>query len=293
MSEAMLKPPPKRYPIDQSRLFRLNGKEKFKSLIGIDWDAVAPLLISNPYRVWLNEKKREIQQPTGKLDAVHRRIGDLLSRIRLPEYVYSQKGRSYADNARQHLGATPLIKTDIHKFYPSTTWHMVNNMFLDDFQCPRDVAKHLADICCYKQAHLPTGSAVSGRIAFLAARPMFDELDKTVSAHECFMSVYVDDITISGNNASKLLLGKVREIVHKHGLLTKEEKSKTYAAADAKPVTGAVIAAGELRLPNERHKRIHEVRKELAVAPDIEKPHIQRVLRGRLQEAKQILKQRG
>ena len=100
----------KRYSIDQSALFRIRGKGQFKSIIEVDWDAVPSLLSANVYRVWLNEKGREIQQPIGKLEKVHRRIGDLLARIELPDYLFSQRGRSYADNARQHVGEIPLLR---------------------------------------------------------------------------------------------------------------------------------------------------------------------------------------
>ena len=279
----------KRYSIDQSALYRIRGKGQFKSIIGVDWDAVPSLLNTNLYRVWLNEKGREIQQPIGRLEKIHKRIGDLLSRIELPDYLFSQRGCSYADNARQHVGEIPLVKTDIHKFYPSTTRAMVHRMFVEDFQCANDIAGRLADICCYRQLHLPTGSAVSGRIAFFAARQMFDSISGLAANQGCTMTAYVDDITISGDAASKTLLGEVRKIVHQHGLKTKQSKSKTFSATAAKPVTGAVIAGDELRLPNKRHQKIHEVRQALATASSLEKPRIQRILRGRIQEAKQIL----
>jgi hypothetical protein len=279
----------KRYSVDQSALYRIRGKGQFKSIIGVDWEIVPSLLSTNLYRVWLNEKGREIQQPIGKLERIHKRIGDLLARIELPDYLFSQRGRSYADNARQHVGEIPLIKTDIHKFYPSTTRAMVYKMFLEDFQCADDVAGRLADICCYRQIHLPTGSAVSGRIAFFAARQMFDSISDLAASKGCTMTTYVDDITISGGAASKTLLGEVRKIVHQHGLKTKQAKSKTFSATAAKTVTGAVIAGDQLRLPNQRHQKIHEVRQELATASSLERPRIQRVLRGRIQEAKQIL----
>ena len=285
----MLRLQRKRYSIDQSALFRIRGKGQFKSIIEVDWDAVPSLLSANVYRVWLNEKGREIQQPIGKLEKVHRRIGDLLSRIELPDYLFSQRGRSYADNARQHVGEIPLFKTDIHKFYPSTTRAMVHRMFFEDFQCANDVAGHLADICCYRQIHLPTGSAVSGRIAFFAARQMFDSISDLAREQGCTMTAYVDDITISGDAASKTLLAEVRKIVRQHGLKTKQAKSKTFSATAAKTVTGAVIAGDQLRLPNLRHKKIHEVRQELSTASSLEKTRIQQALRGRLQEAKQIL----
>jgi hypothetical protein len=285
----MSRAPYKGYSIDQSALYRIRGKGQFESIIGVEWDYVPFLLSPSLYRVWVNEKGREIQQPIGKLERIHKRIGSLISRIELPDYLYSQRGRSYADNARQHVGEIPLIKTDIHKFYPSTTRAMVYRMFFEDFQCASDVAGLLADICCYRQLHLPTGSAVSGRIAFFAARQMFDSISGVAAKHGCTMTAYVDDITISGDAASKTLLGAVRKIVHQHGLKTKQAKSKTFSATAAKPVTGTVIAGDQLRLPNKRHQKIHEVRKELATALSIEKLRIQRALRGRIQEAKQIL----
>ncbi len=193
---------PELYPIHQSPLFRLLSKRKFESVIGVSWEAIPDLLARDGYRVWKNEKDREIQAPIFWMATVHKRIANLLGRIELPDYLYSRKGRSYADNARQHVGIQQLLKTDINKFYPSTTRRMVMKLFIEDFQCARDVANRLADICCYKQRHLPTGSPLSGRVAFFAARHMFDEVSSLASAADCKMTAYVDDITVSGSNAT-------------------------------------------------------------------------------------------
>jgi len=278
-----------RYPLNQSPLYKLRGRGQFASVLGLDWDASGQLLTSESYRVWLNPKDREIQQPIGRMAVVHRRLGDLLSRIELPDYLYSQKGRSYADNARHHIGNVPLFKTDIHKFYPSTTWVMVYQMFIQDFECAKDLAQRLSDICCYQQKHLPTGSPLSGRIAFFAARHMFDSIAEVAQREQCKMTAYVDDVTVSGELATKTLLVEVRRIVRRHGLKTKEKKSRTYAARSPKSVTGAVIYGDELRLPNARHRKIEEARRSLKTAAGAEKVRIQRVLRGRIQEAKQVL----
>ena len=278
-----------RYALNQSPLFRIRGKGQFASVIGIGWESVPNLIASNGYRVWINGKGREIQQPIGKLESIHRRIGDLLARIELPDYLYSKRGRSYADNARQHVGDIPLVKTDIHKFYPSTTWLMVRRMFIEDFECADDVARCLADICCYRQEHLPTGSSISGRIAFFAARQMFDSVAKTAMKQGCRMTTYVDDITVSGERASKSLLDEIRKIIHRHGLKTKHKKSFSFSATAAKPVTGTVIKGEELRLPNERHKKIHDTRRQFEKATPSEREPIQRALQGRIQEAKQVV----
>ncbi|KVT40354.1 DNA polymerase [Burkholderia ubonensis] len=270
----------------------MKGKGQFEKVLGVEWAAVSKLLASDNYRVWENDKGREIQQPIGWLAHVHGRISKLLSRIELPDYLYSQKGRSYADNAREHVGSTPLIKTDIHKFYPSTTRQMVYRMFVMDFMCAEDIAHCLADICCYRQKHLPTGSALSGRVAFFAARHMFDDIAELAARERCLMTAYVDDVTVSGAAATKRLLGEVRRVVSRHGYKTKQRKSKTYAAASAKVVTGAIVAGDELRLPNERHRKIWQAKQELGHCEREEKTRLMRTLRGRLQEARQILDSR-
>lgn len=282
--------PRKRYPLDQSPLFRLRGKGKFEQVVGVTWDAVPALIASDSYRVWLNEKQREIQAPIHWMAAVHKNIGDLLARIEVPGYVFSQKGRSYADNARQHLGVHPVIKTDIHRFYPSVTRAMVFRTFLNDFQCAADVADRLADIVYYKQAHLPTGSPLSGRLAFFAARGLFDDIARLAAQAGCTVTIYVDDITLSGPKATTRLLAEVRSLIAQHGLKSKTKKSKTFAPNAPKSVTGAVIVGDELRLPNERHRKMQETRQALRHAYGEERKTLQRRLRGRQQEAAQILR---
>ena len=283
------KPPKAGYPLDQSPLFRLLGKHQFEKALGVHWDVIDKLLSSDNYRVWVNKKGREIQQPIHWLGAVHLRIGRLLSRIELPDYVFACKGRSYVENARQHIGDTQLIKTDIHKFYPSTTHEMIYRLFADKFQCANDIARHIANICCYRQLHLPTGSHLSGRLAFFAAKDMFDEIEQRARHDGCKMTLYVDDVAVSGRTATKNLLGTLRQTIHRHGLKTKQAKSKTYAGKNAKTLTGVVIKGDNLCLPNARHKLISEARRSLRDAPLQEREQIKRSLRGRLIEAQQIL----
>jgi hypothetical protein len=277
------------YLIQSSPLFRLRGINQFEKVLQVRWNACDKLLEDDCYRVWHNDKGREIQQPVGWLGQVHARIGKLLSRISVPEYVFSRKRRSYADNAVQHLGVNPLIKTDIHKFYPSTTRRMVYDMFVHDFECAKDIANRLADICCYKQEHLPTGSPISGRIAFFAAQHMFDDIADLANKSDCVMTLYVDDVTLSGAKATKTLLSEVRRIVRRQGLMTKREKSKTFAAHAVKIITGAVVAGDEIRLPNKRHQKIWQTKKEIATSSVIDKKRLHKVLRGRLQQARQLL----
>jgi hypothetical protein len=273
----------------QSPLYRIKGKSQFEKQLGVNWDAIDKLISSDNYHVWSNKKGRELQNPLGWLAYVHKRIGKLLARVELPDYLYSRKGRSYVDNAKQHVGTSLLIKTDIHKFYPSTTWQMVYRLFTFDFECAADIASRLADICCYRQEHLPTGSTLSGRVAFFVAKPMFDEIAALADRSGCKMTVYVDDVTISGEGATKELLWEIRKVVHRHGYRTMRAKSKSYASTSVKAVTGTIIVGHDLRLPNERHRKIREAREACVKASPLDRARLHRTLRGRLQEAKQVL----
>lgn len=86
------------------------------------------------------------------------------------------------------------------------------------------------------------------------------------------------------------LLGEVRELISRHGLKTTERKSKSFSPNAAKSVTGVVIVGSELRLPNERHKKMHEARLALRTADTTEKQALKRQLNGREQEAAQVLR---
>lgn len=284
-------PPPKvRHSIQASQLYKIVGKGQLQSRLGINLDFLSQLLAPENYRVWINQKGREIQQPIYRLGQLHKRIANLMSRIVLPDYVYSQKGRSYIDNARQHIGSQPLGKTDIHKFYPSTSRQMVWRMFHEDFKCAKDISNILADLCCYQQKHLPTGSPLSGHVAFFASREMFDEIEDVARMSHNKMTLYVDDVTMSGSTVTKNLMYRVRSVIHRHGLKAKKSKTKTFAAHSPKTVTGAVIVGSEVRLPNQRHKKIWETRRFLKASSGAEKKRLLRSLKGRLQESKQITK---
>jgi hypothetical protein len=163
--------------------------------------------------------------------------------------VYSQKRRSHLDNAEHHIGSTPLIKTDVNGFFQSISRQMVYTMFHERFACAKDVAARLADLCCFHQEHLPTGSAISGYVAFFAAQPLFDQIASTCHARRCKVTLYVDDLTVSGDTASADLLLELRTTIRYFGLRTRESKSMAFAGPQPKPGTGASSSASGSHSP--------------------------------------------
>ena len=277
------------YAVNQSPFYRLNSKRKLAELLEFELADFAKLVDDSNYHVFKNKQEREIQHPIKELDPVHGRIAKLLARLDLPDYLHSRKGRSYVSNAAAHSSDVPLIKTDISKFYPSTSFSSVFSLFSERFHCSTDVAWHLARLICYRGMHLPTGSYLSGIIAFLAHQAMFDEIYELSQKTGCTMTCYVDDIVLSGPRATKTLLYKVRGIINRHGLAAKREKSKTFPADKPKIVTGVVITSDGLAVPNKRLHDVRRVRNLISKTSDItEKERLRSSLKGKLQEAKQI-----
>lgn len=185
------------------------------------------------------EKDRQVEVPKVVLERIHRRLFYLLERIEKPDYLHSGvRGRSYISNAKVHVGAVPLVKLDLKKFYPSVDGARVSRFFTGTMRCSPDVAALLTRLCTFDN-HVPTGSCVSQLLAFFAAKPLFDELHDLAASAGVRDSCYVDDLTWSGYGATPAFLWAVKQVVHRHGF--KYHKDRCFAAGDRKLVTGVML----------------------------------------------------
>lgn len=200
-------------------------------------------------------KRRELQIPTGTIEAIHRRLYKLLNRIEKPDYLHSGvKGRSYVSNARAHLGSATLAKADIESFFPSIKRVDIYNFFAGRMKCAPDIAGRLANLSTH-DGHLPTGSPISQILAFWTFKPLFDEIFALASACRLKMTLYVDDIVVSGNNTGRWFLFRIRKAASRHGL--RVHKLRAWSGGTGQS-TGIVVAGQELRLPNVRRLVIRE-----------------------------------
>ncbi len=280
----------KTYPIDQSRLYRCVSKKKLAELLGID-RAMLIALTKDPtaYRTFTRRtggRERLIEEPRGELRRVHDRLLALLSRIQPPSYLHSGvKRRSYISNAKQHVGGGRILKTDVSQFYPSTTHHQVFVGFLRELRCAGDVARLLADLCTY-QGHVPTGSPISMPAAFFAHKQAFDALHRRMLEQNIMMTVYVDDITLSGGSLMRQHFCPIKKAFAATGM--RVHKTRFFGRGPAS-VTGVIVRGAEILLPNRRHRRILEGIRLLAsddANPD--RPSIASTLRGRINEAANV-----
>lgn len=251
------------YSLDQSPLYKLQSRRKLAELFDLPIKDLEKLA-NRPdnYRIFTigkdKAKPRQVEEPKPCLERLHRRLFNLLRRIKPPAYLHSGiKGKSYITNAQEHIGAETLITLDIRKFFPSTMgWH-VFEFYHEIMLCSRDVSGLLTRISTCKD-HVPTGSCLSQIIAFYAHYRMFEEIYTLTSSLGLTMTCYVDDITISGKNASKHTLYIVRGILKKRGLVSHPKKESVYGRNVPKEVTGSIVANEGLRLPNRKHKKIYD-----------------------------------
>lgn len=277
-----------RIPIDRCHLYGIRSPHALAKRLGWDLNKLDGLAAYGSYRVFQHkETGRLIQEPGPALQSLHRQLHRYLSRVQMPEYLHSAaKGRSYLTNARSHVGAGALIKVDIAKFYQSVPQHKVMHFFRDEMRCAEDVAGLLANLICF-EGKLATGSAISPIISYYSYKNLFDNLANLANKHGLVMTCYVDDITMSGPNASNLVLHEARTMIFRAGL--RAHKDRRFPSSAPKVVTGVVVTDQGVELPFSRWQKIRaQIREIEGLGNAADKLRLYPRLVSRLYEAAQI-----
>ena len=281
------------HPLDQSCLFQLSNKRKLARLLYLSPQGIEALaVVDKRYSSWNEEKKsggiRRIDAPHENLKAVQKRIAEILQRIVAPKYLMAPvKRRSYVNNAAAHLGARAFRLLDITDFFPSCTDKRVYWFFHDRMKCAPDIAALLTKLTTFN-GYLPQGSPCSPILAYFAYENMWGEINRITSASGCVLSVYADDITISGDVVYERDIWAIKQCLFRFGHRYNVQKERSIVDRPA-DVTGVIVSHGELLLPNRQHKELTRVRREIGVTKHgREREHLKRQLRGRRAQETQI-----
>lgn len=259
------------YEIDQSPLYRLNNKRKLATILQVEY---ASLLHAKD---WINYTVSEIEKGSGgfrtiydpcrELKQVQRRIKIFLSRISIPNWVFSGcKGVCHVDNGKYHEHSVYFIQSDLHAFYDSCSRERVYRLFKDRFQCSSDVSALLSDLTTLTledgSTVIPTGSPCAQLVAFFAYQDMFNELHNLARNNGCKFSLYVDDLTFSSKTPfcnPTVFEKKIFQIVKRYGHTLSLSKTVYRGAGDVKIVTGvAITKEGTSTIPNKLRYKIVE-----------------------------------
>lgn len=256
----------KAYPLHQSALFKMKSKKRLAALLRISVNEMQQLArhADSLYSEFDVPKKaggvRGVENPRRQLKLVQARIARLLGRIAPPDYLFCPvKGRCYVGNAAQHRGQRVVHCLDVRKYFPSTPQRRVYWFFHHVMHCEIDVAAVLAKLACY-HGHLPTGSPLSPIMAFFAHYDVWESIAEHCKANGYRLTVYIDDVTISGASLAPEVLWNIKRAIHRAGLRYHKEKRFIDRPAE---ITGVIVDGDRLVPPNRQLKKLHETRRAL------------------------------
>jgi hypothetical protein len=204
----------------------------------------------------INGKLRNLAIPTGRLRSVHERLKFQLNKIKQPYYLCSpRKGVGQRDNAERHIEGAQLIKIDIRQFYPRTMQEDIWRWAHYTMGIRDDVAGLLAKLVAI-DGRMPFGSPVSPVLTTLVHRPMFDRIYEVCGVRALAMSLWVDDLTLSGVEITGETITEVRQVIRDGGFQT--HKIEHLTTARPIDITGVPIAAGRVLAPLALHRRIQD-----------------------------------
>jgi RNA-directed DNA polymerase len=200
--------------------------------------------------------------------ALHDRIKNLLMRISLPQYLYCpRRGRAPVHNAIAHLNATSIVKLDVKQFYPSTTDEHIFQFFYHQFRMTGDVAGRITKLCTIN-GRVPFGSPLSPILCALAHNDVFSRVAGLCELKDQTMSLWVDDITISGDKIEQTLLRDIRRLITSKRMLP--HKAQRASKRRGAVITGTFIGQKGPAPAQKSHIKMKEKLGALQVATSIE-----------------------
>lgn len=286
----------KTYPLNQSPLYMLRNHRRLSELLKIKSKALSQLSRSGraSYATWTDTspsgKVRKIESPYPRLKRLQARLAALLTLIAPPDFLTCPvKGRSYVSNARYHSGSQQIVTLDVSAYFPSTTWRRVYWFFNKRMEMAPDVAWTLATLATL-DGHLPTGSPLSPIMAYYAHEDVWLSVMKRVREAGCKLTLYMDDLTISGAVVPESLVWQVKQDIHSSGLRLNDRKQRRYAGGEG-VVTGVIVTPTGVRPTKASHLKLKRLRSEVAAETDpVVKERLKKSLRGLEVQHRQVLK---
>lgn len=257
----------KKYNLNDCAFYCVRTKSRLARILKISPKRLKMLAnLKGGYSEFSQPKKgggvREISAPIPVLKSVQSRIADLLSRVQTPDFLFAPvQGRSYVENAARHIGSNSIHLLDVEDFFPNCTEKKVIWFFHKRMRCSVDVAVILARLTTL-DGSLPQGSPCSPFLAYFAYEDMWDEIFKITKKEGCKLSVYADDLTISGSTVPQAAIWEIKQTLFKHGHRYAKEKERSRRNRPVE-VTGVVVGMEKVTVPNRQRQKIHTVKEDL------------------------------
>jgi hypothetical protein len=255
------RPPIERYELARSPFAQRPTQRDIGKLLGISRDHLRFLATHKEHFITRRQevigkkqKLRDLKYPVSDLRGVHERLKFHLNKIKQPSYLYSpRRNRGQRDNAALHLDQHQYLTLDLKQFYPSTAAAMVRRWFRDEMGMYPDVAGLLTHLCTIDD-QVSFGSPLTPVLCTLVHRAMFDRIADLCERRNLRYSLWVDDLTISGEFVHGDVVREIRQIIAEAGL----RSHKILFRTGNRPVfiTGIGVVGRQLVAPNTMNLRI-------------------------------------
>lgn len=243
----------------------LFSMRELEAELGMDRRSIQGLARSAPrkynrFDIIQAPKRRHIDNPDDDLKEIQRRITALIiRRIEFPETIVGGiSGRSVKDNADFHKNKPVIATIDLKDCFSNTSNKQVFDAFRKHLPCSPSIARLLTQLTTI-HGRLPQGAPSSPAIANLTLFDLHDDLQRLASDNNCACTFYVDDITLSGSAADKVLI-KAIQLIHSHQRLINSRKiSVMRRSRDLQVVTGTQVNNGISALSEHRKKATSEI----------------------------------
>lgn len=232
-----------------------------------------------------NNKVRIMYIPDEKIKTVQKHINKILQ-MRLPKPVYLHTGYKKCkilNVVKEHKMASLIIVLDIKNFYGSVPTERVFNFLTQICQLNIDVAKSIFKFITYRNT-IPIGISTSSLVSFWACKDVFDEIYNYCVNSGYNMTLYADDIIISGDikNPNKLI-SLVQKTISKAGLSLNHRKIRIYGK-NKRIMNVHVNAKGKLSINYNLRRSISELKAKQKLS---EQENM--ILQGKLNYVRQVM----
>ena len=192
-------------------------------------------------------KFRDIDNPSKTLKAVQDRILDrLLAPVTLPHFLFGAiRNRCIRSHAREHHGATTVVKMDISSYYPNITNRQIFHVWKNILLCSPRLARLLTKLTTY-HGHLPQGAPTSPALANIFLASIYSPILQACESNKVIATAWVNDLIFSGDHA-RTVMNVVRATLAANGLHLSSKKTQILNARKAKVITGARLGKNGLR----------------------------------------------
>ena len=222
-----------------------------------------------------DSKWRHIDNPQGELKNIQRQIQrNILSTCHLPHTILGGvSGFTIKDNLEIHLAQPNLIRLDLRNCYPNTSHHKIYRVYKENLGCSKQIASLLTKLTTF-QRRTPQGAHTSTTLVNLTLVPMHNELQKLAAELDLKITVWVDDIAISGKKAFDAI-GPAIAIIKKHGYSVRRKKIELMRNSSRQTLTGGVL---NRKISAGRRGRIEEIRQRIrSSGPNISMHELQSI----------------